>query len=406
MTEVPEEHSNDFIPSLPPSFQTNFGNERFVDLLKDILKEYTLLYEDNKALIAQLEGLKVQPNVRNVKFYQSDVVDTKKPKPQKSTYSHYVSKKTTEHWKFLHNYILHRDCILDLACSPWDMSIFATASSDRSARISTAESGKCLQFLVHPRPVSSLMFHPTEHLLATGCGDGIVRLFKIGVTIDEDHKEQLPTTEVKIGDIVSGVCLSNDSIYTATWGGVVGVYDLRGEHISSISSSIGINDHITSLASDLYSPILSCTATDGSLRLIDIRTPNHARIECINAHSDSCISAQFCEQGKTIVSTGFDKIVKIWDTKMMKVPKAMYKISYPSKINISQNDKFLVQAEDKSWIIIDSNGLRHGKLKIGADVLQREHLRLQICSSFSYDESVLYTAGLDRHVIAWGVQTN
>lgn len=91
---------------------------------------------------------------------------------------------------------------------------------------------------------------------------------------------------------------------------------------------------------------------------------------------------------------------------MMKVPKATYKVCYPSKLSVSMNDKFLIQAEDKSWLIIDTNGLRHGKLKTGTDVLQKEHLRLQYCSSFSNDESVLYTGGLDRHVIAWDIQSN
>lgn len=176
--------------------------------------------------------------------------------------------------------------MLDVTCSPWDVSIFATASSDRSARISTAESGKCLQFFPHPRPVTSVRFHPTEHMIATSCGDGVVRLFKVGSSHDDDTKDEHALFELKIGETAIGVEMNNDSLYTASWDGVLGVYDIRGEHISSISSVIGITDHITSLACDLYSPILASTSTDGSLRLFDIRTPTHTRIECINAHSE------------------------------------------------------------------------------------------------------------------------
>ncbi|ELP93400.1 WD-repeat protein, putative [Entamoeba invadens IP1] len=395
-----EDHSAD-VPTTPIILKTNAGTERFADLLNDILKEYNLLYEENKALIAQLEALKVQPNVRNVKFYQSETIDTKKPKTTKNVYSHYVSKKTTAHWKFLHSYLSHRDCVFDIACCPWDVSTFATASSDRSARISTAQSGKCLQFFPHPRPVTSVAFHPSEHIMATACGDGIARIYKVGNLNEEDMKEEQPVVEQKVGEIAIGVSFNNDAFIAESWDGIIGVYDLHGEHISSISSSIPVSERLTSLACDLYSPILSATATDGTLRLFDIRTPNHTRIECINAHSESCLSAQFAEQGKTLVTSGFDKVVKVWDTKMMKSPKATYKVYYPSKISMSVNDKFLVQSEDKSFIIIDPNGLRHGKLKIGTDIIQREHLRLQVCSSFSKDESVLYTAGLGRHVVAW-----
>ncbi|KAL7721454.1 WD repeat-containing protein 37 [Entamoeba marina] len=403
MVDYPEEHQSD-IPTLPLAFKTNLGNERFVDLLNDILKEYTLLYEENRALVSQLEALKVQPNVRNVKFYQSDVVDTKKPKVQKPTHSHYVNRKTTDRWSFLHNYMLHRDCVLDVSCSPWDGSIFATAGADRCARIATAEEGKCIQFLPHPRPVTSVTFHQTEHLLGTSCGDGNIRVFRVG-SEEEKPTEEKPLVDVKIGQIAVGVAFNGESMYTASWDGVVGVYNVKGEHLSSITASISVQDHITSLAADLYSPLLSCTATDGSLRLFDIRTPSHARIECINAHTDSCLSSQFCDGGKAVVSIGFDKVVKVWDTKMMKVPKATYKVFYPTKLSASPTDKLLVQSEDKSWIVIDPNGLRHGKLKIGADALQREHLRLQVCSCFSNDESVLYTGGLDRHVVAWCVQS-
>lgn len=48
-TEVPDDLHQTDVPTLPATFKASLGNERFVDLLNDLLKEYTLLYEENKA---------------------------------------------------------------------------------------------------------------------------------------------------------------------------------------------------------------------------------------------------------------------------------------------------------------------------------------------------------------------
>ena len=351
-------------------------------------------------MVAQLVALKVQPNVHNVKFYQPDREDaSKKGRTPKVTYSSYVSKKGTHRWKYLQSYLLHRDCVTDVACCSWDGSVVATGSADRCAKVWTAEDGRCMMFLPHPQPVTSVAFHPTERLLGTSCGDGVVRVFRVG---GDDEKAERAALEVPAGDgIAIGMAFGGDSIYTATWGGMLGVFDYQGTHVTSISATATAGASVTSLAADFGSPLVCCTDSDGQLRLFDLRAPSHARIECVTAHADACVSAQFCDGGKTVVSIGFDKVVKVWDAKMLKAPKATFKVAYPSKLAVSANGKFLVQLEDKSFCITDTLGMKHGKLKTSADAFQREHLRLQVCSCFSADESVLYTSGFDRHVVAW-----
>ena len=50
--EINEYISTDLgnLPQIPSFLQTNVGNERFLDLLKDLLREYQLLYEDNNKI--------------------------------------------------------------------------------------------------------------------------------------------------------------------------------------------------------------------------------------------------------------------------------------------------------------------------------------------------------------------
>ncbi|EFA76198.1 hypothetical protein PPL_10415 [Heterostelium album PN500] len=166
------------------------SKERFKELLVKLENEYNLLWEENQELRARCglpstskpsllsSSSNTNPIKQTLGSKAGKLAKIKKPKHQKSSSS---SKRDGSHkWIRVRDYVGHRDGIWEVTTSPWDIFIFATCSSDRTARIWSVDGSKMpLVYSAHTGTVNSVRFHPSEKLVCTASGDKTIHIFKV-----------------------------------------------------------------------------------------------------------------------------------------------------------------------------------------------------------------------------------
>eukprot|EP01132_Coremiostelium_polycephalum_P003174 gene3174-3973_t len=91
------------------------------------------------------------------------------------------SKRDGSHkWIRAREYTGHRDGIWEVTACPWDIMVFATSSTDRTARIWTVDGSKIpIVYTAHTGTVNSIRFHPQERFVCTASGDKTLHIFKL-----------------------------------------------------------------------------------------------------------------------------------------------------------------------------------------------------------------------------------
>lgn len=74
----------------------------------------------------------------------------------------------------------HKDGIWEVACAPFDASIFGTASADQKAKVWSNDSSKPFAvYTGHTGSVNSIAFHAVEPCACTGSGDTTVHIWRV-----------------------------------------------------------------------------------------------------------------------------------------------------------------------------------------------------------------------------------
>ncbi|XP_030629420.1 telomerase protein component 1 [Chanos chanos] len=142
-----------------------------------------------------------------------------------------------------------------------DKKHFATVSLDFNIKVWSSEKTKMVSSLSNPSPMNCVAFDPEGHLLAVGCWDGTVRVWK---------------------------WLEQKSLMTLT----------------------GHKQSVRSLSFSPSSSLLCSGSLSGEVRLWSVSAS--ACVGCYQAHRGSAQVLSFLQGGSVLLSAGSDSVVQLW----------------------------------------------------------------------------------------------
>eukprot|EP01113_Clastostelium_recurvatum_P025199 TRINITY_DN3030_c0_g1_i1.p1 TRINITY_DN3030_c0_g1~~TRINITY_DN3030_c0_g1_i1.p1 ORF type:complete len:568 (-),score=87.55 TRINITY_DN3030_c0_g1_i1:29-1732(-) len=220
-----------------------------------------------------------------------------------------------------------------------------------------------------------------------------------------------PLVELK-GHTAPVVCAgwaSASTVATASWDHTVRIWSADSGRATAMIPA-GHNDkvhRITYLSTSPAggSPMVAYSSTDGHFRLWDTRTASSTPTEPAAPHQDVVTSVIFSNNGGLLISGSDDRTVKVWDARNLRQATSTIRCSSGvNRLGISHlTNTLVVPLDDRHTLVYDTAGNIKGKLqhqgKLG-------HKMMVGSAVWSADESVIFTTGFDRRVLAWARDTS
>ncbi|MDP7722166.1 serine/threonine-protein kinase [Mycobacterium sp. TY814] len=167
-----------------------------------------------------------------------------------------------------------------------------------------------------PAPVGTVAMNPVGHTLASGGGDGTVRLWDVG---DPAHPRALGRPLQGQGAAVASVAFSPDGRVLASGGGdgTVRLWDVADPgRAGPLGGPLQVQGG--GVASVAFSPdgrVLACGGGDGTVRLWDVADPGRAGAlgGPLQVQGGGVASVAFSPGGRVLASGGGDGRVRMWD---------------------------------------------------------------------------------------------
>ena len=219
-------------------------------------------------------------------------------------------------------------------------NILGTASADKTARLWSVDTGRCLmRYSGHKGSVNSLEFHPCQELVITASGDmtahvwsasqaTISRGFSDTESGDSSDTEGTGAGEAGTGQALvvlsghQGVVVSadwlagGDQCVTASWDRTAAVWDVSSQ--TMVHQLTGHDMELTGAACHPTSRLVVSSSKDSTFRLWDFRETIHS-VSVFQGHTDSVTCAAF-SRTEHIISGSDDRTVKVWDLRNMRAP--------------------------------------------------------------------------------------
>lgn len=205
------------------------------------------------------------------------------------------------------------------------------------------------------------------------------------------------------GPVVAASWTSSNSVATGSWDHTVRVWSSdHGRLVASLASSHDKTHKITNVNTHPSSPIVIYSVTEGTFRIWDYRNAQD-KPEVVAAHQGPVGTAVFASDGNSILTGGEDRLVKVWDFRNTKAPKTVIRAhSGINRLAISPvTHSIVIPTDGKRSSIYDINGGRVGKF---FHYEKSGHKSMVSSAAWSQDESVIFTAGFDRRVVAWSAR--
>jgi WD40 repeat protein/uncharacterized protein YndB with AHSA1/START domain len=186
-----------------------------------------------------------------------------------------------------------------------DGQVIATASSDRSARVWDARTGRSLaEFTGLPEQVARVSFSPDGRYLAAGSNDPVVRIWdwkqKELVHELKGHKGGVPTLQYS----PDGTLLA-----TTSYDKTIRIWDAAsGRELRTIHPPMG---YAYAIAFSPDGRQLASTDYDARVRLWDVATGSESL--SLEGHRTRAMSVAFSPDGKKIAAAGYDHAIRVWE---------------------------------------------------------------------------------------------
>jgi WD40 repeat protein/transcriptional regulator with XRE-family HTH domain len=286
----------------------------------------------------------------------------------------------------------HPDTVTSVVFSP-DGHTLATTDEDHDVRLWDPASPSEPRVLSgHTGIVTSSAFSPDGRTLATGGEDGTVSLWHLG----GDYER----TVVRLGSSVRSVAFSPDGHTLATGGDdrVARLWDLSGPGPRPLGTMAGHTDRVTAV---VFSPDRHTLATvDGAVRLWDITNPRLPTP--LGQAGQAVTTAAFSPDGKTLATGGGDHLARLWDVSAPRGPVALGVVAtHTDTVNsvvFSPDGRTLATASDDRtaalWDVTDAR--KPATLSVLAG-----HTEAVTAVAFGPDGHTLATGSADNSVRLW-----
>lgn len=156
----------------------------------------------------------------------------------------------------------------------------------------------------HANSVNSMSLSPDGSTLATGSTDNTVRLWSL------DDGRVLHTLQDR-RRTVSSVQISPDGRWVASgsYGGRAMIWTLQGQAVVSIKAS---SKNLSSVAFSPDSGLLATSGLGGKIQVWSLPSGEH--LETLSGHTTAVPSVAFVQEGRYLMSLGYEGTLKFWDT--------------------------------------------------------------------------------------------
>lgn len=293
------------------------------------------------------------------------------------------------------------------------------AVSDRSSRVVIVNllTGDPRYPLEQGAPVTALAFSPGSRLIAVGCADGTIRVWRVGVgtlfaTLRAPKIKRITSLEFSPrGTLVAAG--SSD--------GTARIWNVTTN--SAVATLTGHTTRITDLAFSPDGFSLLTSSTDGTARVWKADTGRSLAV--LRGHSEAVTAGTFTADGASVATAGADRTLRVWDAQAQRELTPLKNLRRPvTRALFVDAGHIEAVTDDGRAHELDARtgrelGVEKAKaeqrdpraviegttVRIGRDVVLRGHTRNVTSVRFSSDGARVVTASRDGDVRLWDART-
>jgi WD40 repeat protein len=239
--------------------------------------------------------------------------------------------------------------------------------------------------------VFSVVFSPDGKLVATGDGDGVIRLWETA-----SGKELLSCKGHSSWVYSLAFSPQGNMLASGSYDHTVRLWDIRtGACLKTLQ---GHTDWVRSVAFNPQDDVLASGSYDHTVRLWDIRTGEC--LKTLQGHSHRFFSVAFSPDSEMLATSGDDNTIRLWDVSTGVCLKIFQgNISWVYSIAFSPDGKMLASGSDEAFV-------RLWDVSTGECLKTLQGHSNRLCSvAFSPDGEMLASGSREATVRLWDIRT-
>jgi WD40 repeat protein len=267
--------------------------------------------------------------------------------------------------QLIHTLSGHESTVKQIKYSP-DGKILAAAGADRTIKIWDLEKEQLITTLQgHQAAVSTITFTFDNKFLISGSEDKTIKIWDI------QADQEIVTLKGHTDSIKTIAVSPNDKyIVSAGYDKTIKIWNLQGKLLQSIDAH---NLAITDLQFTPDGQTLVSASWDNTIKLWNVQTLEEIKptpLHTLSGHQDGVTDLLISKDGKLLVSASADRTIKLWQTKDGSLIKILQgHVSQINSIAFSNNEQSIISADEQQglywWNLELDNLLAKGCSEIG-----------------------------------------